>query len=224
MKSIRVLVSALTLQSALLLLHAQSPVIYSFGGDPDGANPKRSVTLGGSSLYGTTVYDRRQWSALWGHRRGRIFGRGHDLLVDASDTSQHYLGRNHLVQLHGVARMMRAMESLAGKARRAATGEDARAYVAAVVDGKTAVASNAPFLVERGIVDLAGVQSDFTDAAELRALCAVADVGITSADYALADTGTLVMLASPAEARLISLLPPVHIAILPKERLVWAAG
>jgi uncharacterized repeat protein (TIGR03803 family) len=56
MKSIRVLVSALTLQSALLLLHAQSPVIYSFGGDPDGANPKRSVTLSGSSLYGTTVY------------------------------------------------------------------------------------------------------------------------------------------------------------------------
>jgi uncharacterized repeat protein (TIGR03803 family) len=56
MKSIRVLVSALTLQSALISLHAQSPVIYSFGGDPDGANPKRSVTLSGSSLYGTTVY------------------------------------------------------------------------------------------------------------------------------------------------------------------------
>ena len=31
-------------------------MIYSFGGDPDGANPKRSVTLSGSSLYGTTVY------------------------------------------------------------------------------------------------------------------------------------------------------------------------
>jgi hypothetical protein len=56
MKSIRVLVSALTLQSAVLVLRAQSPVIYSFGGDPDGANPKRSVTLSGSSLCGTTVY------------------------------------------------------------------------------------------------------------------------------------------------------------------------
>jgi uncharacterized repeat protein (TIGR03803 family) len=56
MRRIRVLVSALTLQSALLLLRGQSPVIYSFGGDPDGANPKRSVTLSGSSLYGTTVY------------------------------------------------------------------------------------------------------------------------------------------------------------------------
>ncbi|HXM41965.1 MAG TPA: lactate utilization protein [Bryobacteraceae bacterium] len=119
-----------------------------------------------------------------------------------------------------VASMMRAVEALAGKARRAATGEEARAYVAAVLDGKTAVASNAPFLRECGIVHLAGAQSGFTDAAELRAACAVADVGITSADYALADTGTLVMLASPAEARLISLLPPVHIAVVPKERVL----
>ena len=119
-----------------------------------------------------------------------------------------------------IASMLRAVEALAGKTWRVATGEDARAYVGAVLDGKTAVASNAPFLRECGIVDLAGVRSGFTDAAALRALCATADVGITSADYALADTGTLVMLASPAEARLISLLPPVHIAVVPAERVL----
>ena len=119
-----------------------------------------------------------------------------------------------------VASMLRAVEALAGKTHRAATRADARAYVAAVIDGRTAVASNAPYLRDCGIVDLPGVQSDFTDAAALRAVCATADVGITSADYALADTGSLVMLASPAEARLISLLPPVHIAVVPKERLL----
>jgi len=118
------------------------------------------------------------------------------------------------------ASMLRAVEALAGKTARAATCEDARAYVAAVLDGKTAVASNAPFLRECGIVDLAGVQPGFTDAAALRAQCATAQVGITSADYALADTGTLVMLASPAEARLISLLPPVHIAVVGKDRVL----
>ena len=119
-----------------------------------------------------------------------------------------------------IASMLRAVEALAGKTYRAATGDEARAYVSAVLDGKTAVASNAPFLRECGIADLAGVQSGFTDAAALRALCAAADVGITSADYALADTGTLVLLASPAEARLISLLPPVHVAVVPKERVL----
>jgi L-lactate dehydrogenase complex protein LldG len=45
-------------------------------------------------------------------------------------------------------------------------------------------------------------------------------VGITSADYALADTGTLVMLASPQEARMISLLPPAHIAVVPRARIL----
>ena len=45
-------------------------------------------------------------------------------------------------------------------------------------------------------------------------------VGITSADYALADTGSLVMLSSAQEARLISLLPPEHIAVVPMERLL----
>jgi L-lactate dehydrogenase complex protein LldG len=119
-----------------------------------------------------------------------------------------------------VASLLRAVEALAGKTRRAATGEDARACVKAVLNGKTAVASNAPFLRECGIADLAGVRSGFTDAAALRALCATADVGITSADYALADTGTLVMLASPDEARLISLLPPVHIAVVPAGRVL----
>jgi L-lactate dehydrogenase complex protein LldG len=40
------------------------------------------------------------------------------------------------------------------------------------------------------------------------------------ASYALADTGTLVMLSSPQEARMISLLPPAHIAVVPRERIL----
>lgn len=46
-----------------------------------------------------------------------------------------------------------------------------------------------------------------------------ADVGITGADYGLADTGTLVMLAS-SDPRLVSLLPPVHIAVLQANRML----
>jgi len=119
-----------------------------------------------------------------------------------------------------ITSMLRCVEALAGKTCRAANSEEARAYVGGVIGGRSAVASNAPFLRECGILDLAGVQSGFTDAAELRALCATAGVGITSADYALADTGSVVMLASPAEARLISLLPPVHIAVVPGGRVL----
>lgn len=49
---------------------------------------------------------------------------------------------------------------------------------------------------------------------------ASADIGITGADFAIADTGTLVLLSSPKQPRLTSLLPPVHIAILEKENIV----
>ncbi len=47
-----------------------------------------------------------------------------------------------------------------------------------------------------------------------------ADVGITEADFAIADTGTLVLLSSPQKMRTVSLLPPVHIAVLKKENIV----
>ena len=116
-----------------------------------------------------------------------------------------------------IGSMLSRVEALAGTAIRTA---DPRGAVASAIQGKTAVASNAPYLVECGISALPGVRSGITDRDELRGICAAADFGITSADYALADTGTLVMLASPHEARLISLLPPAHLAVVPHERIL----
>lgn len=116
-----------------------------------------------------------------------------------------------------VASMLERVRALAGDALESA---DPCGFVASAIAGKTAIASNAPYLVECGITALPGVRSGIVDRAELRELCATADIGITSADYALADTGTLVMLSSPREARMISLLPPAHIAVLPRERLL----
>ena len=119
-----------------------------------------------------------------------------------------------------VASFIARIEALAGKAERVASQAAARQIVALAIAGKRAVASNSPYLAECGITGLAEVRSRITDLHELRETCAAADVGITSADYALSDTGSLVMIASPAEGRLVSLLPPSHIAVLPVERLL----
>ncbi|MCU1234168.1 MAG: hypothetical protein JWP63_2135 [Candidatus Solibacter sp.] len=116
-----------------------------------------------------------------------------------------------------IASFITRLEVLAGKAVRVGSMPEARDYVAAEIAGKTAAASNAPYLRECGVAGLPGVRTGITDLAELREVCAKVDIGITSADYALGDTGTLVMLASPAEARLMSLLPPAHLAVIPKE-------
>jgi len=113
-----------------------------------------------------------------------------------------------------------ALEKLSGQAHIAGSQEEAHRVVASLIEGKSAVASNAPYLRECSVTSLPGVFTGYTDGAELREACAQSDVGLTSADYILADTGSLVMLASPEEARLVSLLPPVHIAVVPRERIL----
>lgn len=112
-----------------------------------------------------------------------------------------------------VTEFIRHFENLAGKAFRVPTMEAARAKVADLLENRTAVASNAPFLRDCGITSLPGVQSGIQNVHEVGA-------GITSADYALSATGTLIMLASPREARLISLLPPLHIAVIPSSAIL----
>ena len=119
-----------------------------------------------------------------------------------------------------IASLLDRVGALAGKTHRAVSPADVLHYVEGVLGGREAVASNAPLLRECGITALPGVRSGITDREELRGLCEHAAAGITSATYALADTGTLVMLSSREEARLISLLPPVHIAIVPRERIL----
>ena len=116
-----------------------------------------------------------------------------------------------------IASMLARVEALAGRTARTL---DPRAAVAEALAGRSAIASNAPYLAECGVASLPGVRTGITDREELREICATIDVGITSADYALADTGTLVMLSTAHEARLISLLPPAHIAVVPKDRIL----
>src|SRR5262249_33558001 len=48
---------------------------------------------------------------------------------------------------------------------------------------------------------------------ELRALLARADLGLSSVDYVIAETGTLVLMAYAGQMRGVSLLPPVHVAV-----------
>lgn len=113
-----------------------------------------------------------------------------------------------------------ALEKLGGRTFVAATPDEARQYAGRLLQGRRAVASNAPVLAEFGLTALEGVRSGFSGALELRHALATADVGITGADYALADTGSLVLLSSAAEARLVSLLPPIHLAVVFKDRLL----
>lgn len=111
-------------------------------------------------------------------------------------------------------------ENLGGKCFRVRNACAVVPAIAELFSQKSAVASNSPFLRKCGITGLPQVHAGFTERDDLKEACASVDIGITSADYALAATGTLVMISSPDEARLVSLLPPSHIAIFPRSRLL----
>ena len=55
---------------------------------------------------------------------------------------------------------------------------------------------------------------------ERQRLILAADFGITSADFAIAETGTLALLAKPGQERLASLAPPVHVAIIERAQIL----
>jgi len=119
-----------------------------------------------------------------------------------------------------LSKFFACIERLNGKTLRAGSLVEARDYISALVKGKRAVASNSPVLRDCGITGLPEVTPAGDDKSTLRARCAESDIGITSADYGLADTGTLVMLSSHEEPRMISLLPPLHIAVVPESRII----
>lgn len=47
-----------------------------------------------------------------------------------------------------------------------------------------------------------------------------AEVGVTTADLAVAETGTVLLATGPNRARMISLSPMVHVVIVPRDRIV----
>jgi L-lactate utilization protein LutC len=97
----------------------------------------------------------------------------------------------------------KALEALAGKVVVVKSVEEAHAAVEQAVNGRTFIAS--PKMSGDGFS---------------REAIAAIDVGITSADYALADTGSLVVFTESNESRLLSLLPPCHIAVIEESRIV----
>ncbi len=76
-------------------------------------------------------------------------------------------------------------------------------------------------------IDLTPISVDRTDwdaeaksRASLRELMAAADLGITGVDYAIAETGTCVIIPATGSSRLVSLLPPVHIALIERGQVL----
>ncbi len=143
-------------------------------------------------------------------------------------------GGDGTTALPPVWRSRREFADLAAQFAQAATA--AKAEVRRVTDWETAVSELGRLLAEINVQtvvvngDVAG--ADWPDrfpnvqwhlvgqtAGDLRAFCAAADAGLSSADAALAETGSVILSSGPAHSRMATLLPPIHIVLLPTSRL-----
>ena len=75
-------------------------------------------------------------------------------------------------------------------------------------------------LRSQGVEVTAIVRGEETPREQLREEMRHADAGITGTDYALAETGSLVILPRRGLSRLVSLVPPVHIALVRPEEVL----
>ncbi len=123
-----------------------------------------------------------------------------------------------------MARFAAELEACGGKAFRAETEEEAKSQILEMTNawkGKPVAVSQdlplpaAEWLEEAGFEVIRPVgENDDRDRIKR------AGVGLTGCDWAIAETGTLVLLSGPGRPRLYSLLPEVHIAIVQEEQIL----
>lgn len=127
------------------------------------------------------------------------------------------------------ARFAEALQTVGGSVYRATSLEDASQRVVEIIRAHEAraiivtrhpeVREVLPALASCGAqITVVGFPSGTTPTRAQRdaqrAIMADADVVVSGADYAIAETGTLAMVAGPHNPRSATLLPPVHVAIL----------
>ncbi|EGB15434.1 protein of unknown function DUF162 [Pseudodesulfovibrio mercurii] len=63
-------------------------------------------------------------------------------------------------------------------------------------------------------------EDELAGKARLRAVAESAYIGVTGADWCAADCAAIALLTGPGHGRAVSLVPSIHVAVLPLERLV----
>jgi len=112
-----------------------------------------------------------------------------------------------------------ALEAVSGHCSIVGTVDEAARAIQQIVDERKArrvVVSDSP-LVER-ILAQVKTEAVFLDAPNQAELFDC-DMGITTAQWAIAETGTLVLESERERHRLASLVPPVHVAIIEADRI-----
>jgi L-lactate dehydrogenase complex protein LldG len=155
------------------------------------------------------------------HKEGSIptSDQGRDFRREAEE-----LERNRILHIHSlIESFIKELLNVNTVVHGAETEDELKAYIIELVREKgisSFIMWESDYLNSLGLKELLKkeglnqiISNDKNDIAE-------AGIGITGADYAIADTGTLVLLTDESKPRGVSLLPPVHLAIVRKSDIV----
>jgi len=124
-------------------------------------------------------------------------------------------------------RFLEELEALGGHGRRVSSPEEAREYVVSLAREKGAkllVRWDVEELDRLGVDDPlkeAGVEVVvWRDLGDFREVTARADVGLSTAEWAIAETGSLVLTSGPGQGRTVTLLPPTYVAVVAVEKVL----
>jgi L-lactate utilization protein LutC len=125
------------------------------------------------------------------------------------------------------ARFIEELEALGGHGKRVETLEEAREYVLTLArerGAKRLIRWDVEELETLGVdgpLEEAGVEvTPWRDLEDFREVAARADIGLSTAEWAIADTGSLVLTSGPGKGRTVTLLPPTYVAVVPAEKVL----
>lgn len=128
------------------------------------------------------------------------------------------------------ARFLEELAALGGHGSRVASLTEAREYVVELAKERGArqlVRWDVPELDELGVdARLASAGVDvrvWRDLEDFRTVAANSDIGLSTAEWAIADTGSIVLSSGVGKGRTVTLLPPTHVAIVPVEKVLAQA-
>ena len=125
------------------------------------------------------------------------------------------------------ARFIEELEALGGHGKRVESLDEARDYVLELASEREAKLLVRWDVDELGILNVdaplgeAGVEvAVWQDLTDFREVAGRADIGLSTAAWAVAETGTLVLEGGPGMGRTVTLLPPTYVAVVPVDRLL----
>jgi L-lactate dehydrogenase complex protein LldG len=125
------------------------------------------------------------------------------------------------------ARFLEELEALRGHGERVESMDEAREYVLALARERSAkllVRWDAEELEELAVdepLKQAGVEvAVWRDLEDFKSVAARADIGLSTAEWAIAETGSLVLTSAPGRGRTVTLLPPTYVAVVAVDRVL----